>query len=259
MRKYILFFAHRFRRATCKPMSNVCISYSAIIACFFFCAGDSTASPPADNKSTEPLIYTDKERGERKRLIVNSVIPIGVTHRYIKNALYSQGEIHWDERVFANIDDSVELSSKLDFRHIEYSIEEYRGDGCSVTFSRRLVTRDGSVSSEGVSVEVGDTNSSSRTVRFDAAEVKRIRFRSRTGAIRKVHPEMNQQKSDDRTSVRAFVVAGDIDIDGKSAEEIAVYVSLSELADGVSFADEFEAWLFHLVRMCRYADENEVV
>ena len=104
---------------------------------------------------------------------------------------------------------------------------------------------------------MGDTSSSSRTFSFDASGVESIWTKTRSAVKRQLHPEMFNPDGGHRTYVREFVVVGDFRIDGKSAEEIAVYASLSELAEGVSFADEFEAWLFHLVRMCRYSDENE--
>jgi len=259
MRKYILFFSQHPRWTTCNPNRITCISCTAIVACFLCCAGDLNASPAADAKTSESLIYTDKERAERKRLIVNSAVPIRVTHRYIKNALQGQGEIHWDEIVLLHTDESVELPPKADFWHLEYSIEDYSGDRCDVTFIRRLSSREGRLPLEDAPIEMGDTESSSRTVRFDATKVSSMVPNSRIRPIPQLHPEMDQQEWDDWTFVRSITVIGDIDIDGKSAEEITVYVSLSELADGVSVADEFEAWLFHLVRMCRYPDENEAV
>ena len=76
---------------------------------------------------------------------------------------------------------------------------------------------------------------------------------------RLVHPELYEQKVKVRTFVRAIVVVGDIEVDGKPTKDVAVYVNMSELANGVSFADEFESWLFHLVKMCRYPDEKNIM
>jgi len=252
-------FSNFSRRKDCGSICRTCIASLALVACLHCSAGNSIASPAADEESNPPLIYADKPGEARQRKIVNSDIPNHVSHRYIKNAVRGQGEIHWDEAIPANSEEKGGDSSGANFLHIKYSIDQYSGDGCRVTFSRRLVIREVRVSSQDSPVEMGDAESSSRTVSFDASAVTSIQSDSLIGALWMVHPELYKAGVDSRFTVRPIVFLGDIDVDGESTREFTVYVSLAELADGVSFADEFEAWLFHLVKMCRYPDSDESV
>ncbi len=219
--------------------------------------GDLNASPPTDADLIDSPISSDKKSGDRKKRIIDSAISIGRTHGHIKSALLDQGTIHWDERAHVTPEMSAEEYSKSAFRHIEYSIEDYSGEGCNVVFSRQLAIHEVGTSLVDDSVEMRDAEPSMRTVRFDASKVKGIVTNDWGRVNRFIHPEATTDK--EKSPVREIIVAGDIEVDSKRVKEVALYLSLGEFRDGVSFADELETWLFHMVKMCRNPNAKDVV
>jgi hypothetical protein len=152
---------------------------------------------------------------------------------------------------------AAEEYSKSAFQHIRYSIQKYSGEGCNVVLSRQLVIHEVAISLVDDSVEIRDAKPSMRTVRFDASKVQRLVPNGWGSVNNFIHPEATTDQV--RGSVRGIVVVGNIQIDERNVRDVALYFSMGEFRGGVSFADELEAWLFHLVKICRYPDTKDVV